>query len=239
MFECKCSKEYKTETAFNKHVLICPYTNIDLTKIYAIGKLINEENKFLFHVALGKIKKYAKDNEISFDDAKTVLQKEVIYKYRKSLWDILNVWKTDLLPSEYRVFIKWVFKTYKDISLISLRNTLSNEKILYRFNLEHTAKMIEKRVDDSLRYVHNNKLFSNDFVFIDAIMSGEVSMYYVLFNDWLAEEWFGRLDVDLQSELEDYINIASKNILDRLKHKEFDVLQTLANSDTPIIYEMY
>lgn len=238
MFVCNCGKEFKTEGGLNRHVVDCPYASMDFNKIYNLGDMINEVDKKLFHVALGKIKKYAKENQIEFDQAKKILQKEAIYKYRKSLWDILNVWKDELLASEYRPFLKWVWKTYKEITLLSLRNTLSNTKIIYRFNLENTASMIGKRIDDSLIHVHEHGEFSNDFEFVDAIMSGQISMYYVLFNDWLAQRWFGRLDIDLQKELEDHVNIASKTVLDRLKKEEFELLQQLACTGTPRIYEM-
>ena len=200
--------------------------------------MIHDSNKFLFHVHFGKVNKYKKENDIERDEAYEILLKENIYKYRKTLWDILEAWKDELLPSEYREFTRWVFKTYNDITLLSLRNTLSNPKIMYRFNLEHTKPMIEKRIDDSLVYIHNNHEFHNDFDFVDSIMTGDVSMYYVLFNDWLAEKWFGRLEQDIQKELTDYVEIASKVIVDRVSHTEFDELHELASSDTPKIYEM-
>ena len=238
MFNCNCGKEYKTESGFLKHNESCQYADLSLEKIYMLGYMIDIYDKKMFHVALSKIKKYSKDNNLDFDIAKKELQKSSIYKYRKSLWDILLVWKDELLVSEYREFIKWVFNTYKDISLISLRNTLSNTKIIYRFNLENSAVMIGNRINDSLIYIHENHDFSNDFEFVNAIMSGQISMYYVLFNDWLAQKWFGRLDKDLQDELEEYVEIASKTVLDRLKHKEFDLLHELASTDTPNIYRM-
>lgn len=238
IFVCKCAKEYKTETGFIKHQKICDYKDIDLNKIYNLGYMINEIDKKLFHVSLSSIKKYSKENNISADNAKKELQKKAIFKYRKSLWDILNVWKEDLLPSEYRQFLKWVWQTYTEITLLSLRNTLSNTKIIYRYNLENTGTVIGKRINESLIYVHQHGDFSNDFEFVNSIMSGQISMYYVLFNDWLAQSWFGRLDIDLQHELEEYVEIASKTVLDRLKSDEFELLQQLACTDTPKIYKM-
>jgi hypothetical protein len=238
MLECNCGKEFKTENGLSKHVSECPYAELVVEKIYNLGHMINEVDKKLFHVALGKIKKYAKDNQISFEQSQKILQEEAIYKYRKSLWDILMVWKDELLASEFRPFLKWVWKTYKEITLLSLRNTLSNTKIIYRFNLENTTFMIGKRIDDSLIHIHEHGDFSNDFEFVDAIISGQVSMYYVLFNDWLAQKWFGRLDIDLQHELEEYVQIASKTVLDRLKKEEFELLQTLACTETPKIFTM-
>ncbi len=238
MFTCNCGKEFKTENGLTKHKTDCPYADLNIDKIYNLGYLIDEVDKKLFHVPLSKIKKFAKENHLEIDKAKRLLQKEAIYKYRKSLWDILTVWKDELLASEYRPFLKWVWKTYKDITLLSLRNTLSNTKIIYRFNLENTVSMIGKRIDESLIHIHEHGEFSNDFEFVNAIMSGQVSMYYVLFNDWLAQNWFGRLDVDLQHELEEYVQLASKTVLERLKQEEFVLLQTKACTDTPTIYRM-
>jgi len=238
MFKCMCGKTYKTEKGHLKHISSCKYNNIDLKKIYRLGLIIHENNKFLFHVHFGKINKLKKEGNYTKSEAEEILLKENIFKYRKSLWDILEIWQDELLPSEYRSFTEWAFKTYKDITLLSLKNTLGNRKVIYRFNLENTNKMIKKRIDDSLLYIHNNKTFYNDFDFVDVLITGNISMYYVLFNDWLASEWFGRLEIDLQHELEYYVSIASKIIIDRLSHDEFDELQQLANSDTPIIYEM-
>ena len=238
MFECNCGKSYKTEKGYIDHISKCEYVDLDIKKVLRLGRLINNSNKFLFHVALGKIRKFAKENGIPQEDAKKILTKEAILKYKKSLWDILQVWKVELIISEYRVYTEWVFKTYKDITLLSLRNTLSNPKIIYRYNLEHTAEMISNRIEDSLLFLHNKNEFSNDFEFIDHIMSGEISMYYIIFNDWLAEEWFGRLDIDLQKELEELVEIVTKTVLDRINHKEFEELQELASSQTPKIYEM-
>jgi hypothetical protein len=191
LFECNCGKGYKTEAGYKKHIQTCEYADLDVDKVYRLGKLINDSNKFLFHVALGKINKMAKEQGVSKDIAKDILMKQAILKYRKSLWDILQVWKEELVVSEYRVFAKWAFSTYKDINLLSLRNTLTNPKIIYRYNLEHTADMIAGRIEDSLLFLHNKKVFSNDFEFVDHITAGDISMYYVIFNDWLAEDWFG------------------------------------------------
>lgn len=238
MFECNCGKVYKTKSSFDKHVKLCEYTNLNLEKVYNLGLIINDTNKFLFHVHLTKIRKKAKDESITQEKAKELLTKEIIFKYRKSLWDILTVWNEELLVSEYRVFLKWIFKTYKDISLLSLRNTLTNQKIIYRYNLEHTNDIISKRIEESLLFLHNKNKFSNDFEFIDNIMVGNISMFYVIFNDWLAEHWFNNLDNDLQIELEHLVSIASKIIINRINHKEFDKLQELACSETPIIYSI-
>lgn len=238
MFTCNCGHSLATEKGINSHITKCEYADLDIEKVYMLGYMIDEVDRKLFHVALGKIKKYAKTEGMEFDQAKRLLQKEAIYKYRKSLWDILCVWRDELLASEYRPFLQWVWKTYKDINLLSLRNTLSNSKIIYRFNLENTATMIGKRIDDSLLFIHEHGDFSNDFEFVNAVVAGQVSMYYVLFNDWLASKWFGRIDMDLQAELEEYVEIASKTVLDRLKQNEFELLQELACTETPKIYEM-
>lgn len=238
MFACNCGKEYKTEKGLSSHQEKCDYADINIDRIYKLGGMIDDVDKKLFHVSLGSIKKYAKLNTVEFDDAKKILQQEIIYKYRKSLWDILMVWQDSLLVSEYRSFLKWIFKTYKDINLLSLRNTLCNGKIIYRYNMETSREMIEKRIDNSLIYIHEHGEFHNDFVFVDAILSGNISMYFVLFNDWLAQKWFSRLDMDLQKELEEYVEIASKNIINRIKPDDFDILQKLANTIKPVIHRM-
>jgi len=238
MFNCNCGKTYKTETGYNKHISNCKYVDLDPDKVYRLGKLISEYNKFLFRAPLGKIRKVAKDENVSEDIAKDIVLKQVILKYKKSLWDILLVWREALLVSEYRVFIKWVFSTYKDINLLSLRSTLTNPKIIYRYNIEHTVDMITGRIEDSLLFLHNKKEFSNDFEFINHIIIGDISMYYVIFNDWLAEEWFSHLDTDLQKELEDLVEIATKTVLERINCDDFDILQKLACSETPKIHRM-
>lgn len=238
MFICNCGKEYKTENGFIKHQNSCQYTDLNIEKIYKFGYMLDEVDRRLFNVPVTKVNKYSKTNNIPFDVARKELQKSYIYKYRKSLWDILQVWNEELLPSEYRTFLKWVWKTYKDITVLSLRNTLSNTKIIYRYNLEHTALMIGKRIEDSLIHIHEHGAFSNDFEFVDAVLAGNISMYYVLFNDWLATKWFGDLNIGLQQQLDEYVKIASKTVLDRLKQEEFDLLQQLACTETPKIYEM-
>lgn len=238
MFNCNCGKEYKTEKGFLKHIDVCSYADIDIDKVYMLGEMIGELDRQLFHVHLGTIKKHSKVNEISIKESRKILQLAAIYKYRKTLWDILLVWRDELVVSEYRFFAKWVFKTYKDIALISLRNTLSNTKILYRYHLESTAIMIGRRIDESLLFIHEHGEFSNDFEFTDIVMSGKVSIYYILFNDWLAKKWFGRLDVDMQKELYYNINMASNIIVDRVSHSEYDLLHELACTDTPSIYDV-
>jgi len=238
MFICNCGKEYKTETGFVKHQKNCPYIDLNINKIYNLGYMIDNVDKRIFYVPVGKIKKKSKENNITFEEAKKIIQQENIYKYRKALWDILIVWKNELIPSEYRHFLKWCWKTYKDITVLSMKRILGNSKVLYRYNLEHTSFMIGKRIDDSLIHVHEHGDFSNDFEFVANIISGNISMYYVLFNDWLATQWFGRLDIDLQNELNEYVEIASKTVLERLKKKEFDLLQQLACTVTPKIYDM-
>ena len=87
MFTCNCGKSYKTEAGYNKHINACEYADLDINKVYMLGKLINDSNKFLFHVALGKIRKLAKEEGISQDIAKDKLMKDAILKYRKSLWN--------------------------------------------------------------------------------------------------------------------------------------------------------
>ncbi len=235
MYECNCGAEYKTEKGLLKHINKCEFVDMDLNKVYRLGKIIQNESD-LFHVHFGKLKKYMKENNLSMDEAREILLKHNIYSFRKSIWNILEVWKDELIPSEYRIYTKWIFKTYNDISKMSLRNVLSNTKSIYRYNMEHTKDMIEKRINESLLYTHKNPEFVNDFDFVDAIMTGDISMYYILFNDWLAEKWFGRLDNDLQCEMASFIEIASGIIVERVSHQEFDELNTLAMSDTPIIH---
>ena len=238
MMLCNCGKEYKTEKGFISHQKECEYVGLDIEKVHWIGRMIAEVDKTIFHVPLGKINKFAKAHTIDFLEAKAILQNQAFEKYKKSLWDILKTWKQELLTSEYRDFIKWVWKTYKDINLLSLRNTLCNTKIIYRYNLENTSSMIKTRIDASLMYIHEHGEFSNDFEFVDMVIAGKVSMYYIIFNDWLATKWFGRLDIDLQDELHEYVELATKTVLDRLKKEEFDELQQLACTDNPVIHSM-
>lgn len=238
MFACNCGREYQREKSFIAHQEQCVYKDLDLKTVYWIGSIIDDANSNIFRVSIGPVKKYAKENNLEYNTAKEILQKELIYKYRRSLWEINLVWTEELLISEYREFAKWVFATYKDISLISLKSMLANTKVIYRFNFEHTAQIIGRRIDDSLTYVNEHDEFVNDFEFVAAVTSGDISMYYVLFNDWLAEKWFGRLDRDLQKELECLYKIASKTILERLTADEFDLLQKLAGTSTPVIFEM-
>lgn len=245
MFSCNCGrKPYKTKKPFLNHQEKCEYGDLDFDKIVLLGNLINDEIG-LFRPRPISIRKRMRDENETEEEAKKHLtiyganpKSESINKYRKSLWVIYKVWKEELLISEYREFIKWAFKTYKDIALISMKSMLSNTKVIYRFNLEHTASMIGRRIDDSLIFIHENHEYVNDFEFVEAITTGNVSMYYVLFNDWLAAKWFGRLDQDLQKELEDLVDIASKTVLERLKQDEFMLLQKLACTDTPKIYDM-
>jgi len=104
--------------------------------------------------------------------------------------------------------------------------------------MEYNAKTIKNRIDSSIIYIHEYGTFQNDYDFADAIATGDISLYYVLFNTWLAETWFGRVDLDLQNELAPNIEIVSKLIIDRVNHEEFEELQTLADSDTPVIVEI-
>jgi hypothetical protein len=233
---CNCGKNYETEKKFINHQRTCKYVELDLKKVLTFGYMLDEVDRHLFHVPLSTIKKYSKDNNVNIENAKKELKHVIITHYKKSLWDILLVWEHELLVSEYRQFAKWVWKTYKDISLISLRNILSNKKIIYKYHLESTPSTIKKRINDSLIYIHEIGEFHNDFEFVDVLFSGKVSIFYVLFNDWLATQWYGRLDSDLQNGLLENVNLASKIILDRLKPDEFDMLQKLACSNTPVIH---
>jgi len=239
MNKCNCGAEYKTTKPFLKHVENCSYSDLDIDVILHLGHMINEVDRTLFYANFGKLKKYAKDNKLSISEATEEMLHKTIYSYRKSLWDIHLIWQNNLLTSERRQFLQWVWKNYKDITLISLRNLLGNEKIIYRFNLENTTPTITKRINDSLIFIHEHGEIENDFEFVDLISTGKISMYYVLFNDWLASEWFGRLDKDLQDELHDYVELASKTVLERLTPKEFDELNKLACSESPIIYDVF
>jgi hypothetical protein len=238
MFECKCGKKCAFEKGFTKHKSKCEYVNLDISKIYHLGYMIDEIDKILFRVKIGEVKKLAVSEKISNDEAKKILREKLFYKYRKSFWDIHLSWKDQLLVSEHRPFLKWVWDTYSDISLISLKSLLGNSKVIYRYNLENTTSMISKRIDDSLIHIHEVGSFNNDFEFVDCIMTGKISMYYVLFNDWLAITWFASLDKDLQDELADLVEIASKTVLEKLNADDFDNLQKQACAITPIIYTL-
>ena len=238
MFSCTCGKDYKLEKPYLKHLDICEYSEASLQKMYMIGLMINEKKPLLFRPSIASTKKLMKSMKLSKDEAMSEALKLNIYKFRKSLWNIIKVFEHTLLPSEYRLYISWVFDTYPDIFLESLRNVIGSTKTIYRFNMEYNAKMIKGRIDSSLVYIHEYGEFQNDYDFADAIATGDISLYYVLFNTWLAETWFGRIDLDLQNELTPNIDIVSKLIIERVNHKEFEELQLLADSDTPTIMEI-
>ncbi len=238
MFNCNCGKVYKTEKPYLKHIDECPYSECTEYKMYLLGFMIQEQKPLLFRPSIASTKKVMKAKGLNKDEAFDEALKDNIYKFRKSLWDIIYVFEHTLLPSEYRLYIKWVFKTYPDVFLESMRNVLGSTKTIYRFNMEYNAKTIKNRIDSSIIYIHEYGEFMNDYDFADAVATGDISLYYILFNTWLAETWFGRLDKDLQSELAPNIEIVSKLIIDRVNHKEFEELQTLSDSATPIIHEI-
>lgn len=233
---CICGYKCGTEKPFLKHTTVCQYLDLEIEKVYQIGFMIDDICNFLFHVSLRTIHKYSKNNNISIEDARIKLKSEIMFKYRKSLWDIYKTLKGNLLFSEWREFMQWSTNKYQDISLISMKNTFGDQKKIYRYNIENTVKTIEKRINDSLITIHEQHEYANDFEFVNYVMSGKISMYYLIFNDWLAISWFERLDKDLQDELSDIVEIASKTVLDRLKHSDFDTLQMLACTDTPVIH---
>lgn len=237
MIICNCGIKYKTERNFLKHQPTCQYKELDIKIVKYVGNLINDVDSHIFNVSSSKITKFAKENKISREEAKKTMMENEILHFKKSLWDIYLVWKEMLIPSEYRTFLKWVWKTYSDISAISLKGILGNQKIIYKFNIEYTEKMISKRIDDSLIYLHEHGEFGNDFEFVNAVISGNVSMYFVLFNDWLASYWFGRLDSDLQDELSELVEIAGRNVLNRLNEDEFVKLNNMANTVNPIVHD--
>ena len=234
-FECPCGKVYKTLKGFKKHQETCEYKNLNEEKIIWLGEIINEITP-LFSVPYSKIKSFAKKNNLDMETAKKELIYQEFWKYRKSLWDVLKVMESELLVSEYRPFIKWVFDTYNDVTLVKLKGVLGNKKVIYRFNLNYTHKVIEKRISESIDFLEENYQELNDYQMIDIILKGDVSIYYVIFNDYLAEKWFSRLDTELQQALEYHVNIASKTIIDRIKPNDYDELNKLANSYTPNIY---
>lgn len=238
MFNCNCGKEYKTEKPYLKHIDTCDYAESSMDKMYLLGFMINEQKPLLFRPSIASTKKVMKAKGLNKDEAFDEALKENIYKFRKSLWDVMYVFEHTLLPSEYRLYVKWVFKTYPDIFLESMRNVLGSTKTLYRFNMEYNAKTIKDRIDSSIIYIHEYGDFANDYDFADAVATGDISLYYILFNTWLAESWFGGLDSDLQSELTPNIEIVSKLILDRVNHKEFEELQKLSDTVTPTIHEI-
>ena len=104
--------------------------------------------------------------------------------------------------------------------------------------MEYNATTIKNRINSSILYIHEYGEFMNDYDFADAVAIGDISLYYILFNTWLAETWFGQLDLDLQNELTPNVETVSQLIIDRVNHKEFDELQALADSVTPIIHRI-
>jgi len=238
MFSCTCGKEYKTEKPYLKHIDICEYAESSLQKMYMVGLMIHEKKPLLFRPSIASAKKLMKSMELNKDEAMAEALKANVFKFRKSLWDIIEVFEHTLLPSEYRLYIHWALDTYPDIFLESLRNVLGSTKTIFRFNMEYNAKTIKGRIESSIIYIHEYGEFQNDYDFADAIATGDISLYYVLFNTWLAETWFGRVDSDLQNELTPNIEVVSKLIIDRVNHKEFEELQALADSDTPTIIEI-
>lgn len=238
MFSCNCGKEYKTEKPYLKHIDECNYSDASLEKMYLLGFMINEQKPLLFRPSIASAKKLMKSEGMNKDEAMEEALKNNILKFRKSLWDLIYVFEHTLLPSEYRLYIKWVFKTYPDIFLESMRNVIGSTKTLYRFNMEYNAKTIANRINSSIVYIHEYGDFMNDYDFADAVATGDISLYYILFNTWLAENWFGRLDADLQAELTPNIETVSKLIIDRVNQKEFTELQELSDTVTPTIHEI-
>lgn len=228
--ECHCGKKFKTINGFEKHVLNCHYSNMDIKKIYNLGLMIHDISPRFFSVSLQSIKKYSKTNQTDIATSKNNLIKDAILKYKKSLFDILNIFETELLVSEYREFIRFVLTTYDNISLISLKSMLTNKKIHYRFNCQNTFKTIATRIDSSKEFIlDNNDHLVNEYSVVYNIINGNISIYYLLFNDYMAEQWFACIDEDLQHELAEYIEMSSKNIINVLTPKEFDILNSLAN----------
>jgi hypothetical protein len=203
-----------------------------------IGLMIHEKKPLLFRPSITSSKKLMKSMNITKEEAIAEALKANIYKFRRSLWDIIEIFEHTLLPSEYRLYIGWAIDTYPDIFLESLRNVIGSTKTIFRFNMEYNANTIKTRIESSIIYIHEYGEFQNDYDFADAIATGDISLYYVLFNTWLAETWFGRIDLDLQNELAPNIEIVSKLIIDRVNHKEFEELQKIADSDTPVIIEI-
>jgi len=238
MFECTCGKTYKTKKPYLKHFNNCDYANKSIERMYSLGYMIHEAKPLLFRPSISTAKKLMKSNNLNKDEALIEAQKQSIYEYRRSLWDILVVFEHTLLPSEYRLYIKWAIKTYPNIFLESLRNVLGSTKILYRFNMEYNATTIKNRINSSILYIHEYGEFINDYDFADAVAIGDISLYYIMFNTWLAETWFGQLDLDLQNELTPNVETVLQLIIDRVNHKEFDELQALADSVTPIIHRI-
>ena len=237
--KCVCGKEYKIKKSYLNHLDTCKYSNASLERMYLLGYMIHEVNGNLFRPTIAKAKKLMKNDNLTKDNAMDKALQNNIYEYRKTLWDILEVFEHMLLPSEYRRYVRWAFKTYKgDVFLMSLRNILGNTKVIYRFNMEYNASVIKTRIDSSLIYIHEHGEFANDYDFADAVAIGDISLYYILFNTWLAEKWFGRLDLDLQNELAPNIEIVSNLIIDRVNGNEFEELQKLADTLTPTIYEI-
>jgi len=236
--ECICGKQYKTEKGYNKHTVMCTYIDLDIKKVLRIGQLINNVDKNIFYTHYGKVSKLMKTENISRLEAMNICLNNNILKYKKMIWDIYGIWKDRLVVSEYNIFVRWVFKTYRDISILSLKSILTNEKIIYRFDVEHTFETINKRIDESLIFINErNSVFYNNDEFVDNILSGTISIYYILFNDWLAIKWFSNLENVLQRDLLHYVEIASKNIINHISTDEYNTLHVLANTVKPNIQD--
>ena len=151
---------------------------MDEEKLYLLGLMIDEIDNRLFFIPKSQIAKCIKDNKTDYESARRYLKSQAIMKYRKSLWYILEIWKSYLMVSEYRVFLKWAFTTFKQISLISMKNIFGNEKILYRFNKENKAYVIGKNIDDTLSYIHLKSEYYNDYEFIDDIKPVNRTLFF-------------------------------------------------------------
>jgi hypothetical protein len=236
LFECKCGKTYKTKKGYENHIKKCPYADMDLDKVYFIGNIINDVFKFFEPNGreIVNLKRKLKNENISDKKLHEIALFNNIYKYRKMIWDIYLVWKENLLTLEYRPFLKWLKKKFKNINLINLKSLVTNTKLIFKFNFENLFSIIEERILDSIDFIKNKK-FENNFEFIDYIINGDISIYYIIFNDYMATKWFENLDEDLQKELLKIVKQVENIIKDNLKPKEFSQLNKLANKITPII----
>lgn len=233
---CHCGKHYKTIKAYAKHTSECRFFNMKESLLFNVGNLVNEAFKGkLFLVPSASVKKFQYlDPDLSIVQAKKLVVNEQIFKYRKMVWDIYLVWKEYLLPSEFRDFTRWATKTYSDVST----KTLSNPKVLFRYNVESTAKTIKLRINESILFLTERGLeFDNQFEFLDLLESRQISFYYIFYNDYLSTTWFEKLDRDQRDMLLDYIKVAERNIVKFVTEEQTNELLDLANSVTPQFFE--
>jgi hypothetical protein len=238
LFECVCGKKYKTKKGFENHLSKCKYVDLDKEKVLHLGNIINDVYGFFEPTSFEMIKEKKKNKNLSQTEIKKLIIKNNILKYKKMIWDVYTIWKDSLLGIEYRMYLKWLKKNnnFKDLNIINFKNVVTNKKLLLKYNYQNLFNTIEERINDSLDFI-KNKEFANDFEFIDNILIGNISIYYLIFNDYLATNWFSKIDSDLQKELIKIIKQVEKTITNNISREEFDYLNTLANKKKPKIHD--